>query len=484
MRRLIALFLSFVLVSSTAVAAQAEDELPATNTFSVSLTPNQRGPIMSSLQGAVFKSAKEAQSFGEIQEAYICEKFGANPCNSSGKYRLGGGMVAPICEDRESNCILDFYATTVDGKTRAEFLGYVTDHTVAADPDRALWGTGKSASLWRVPGILNSLGSDTYMINVTYRVSLVGNKFNVDAFSASIYPYKEAERLGVSPPDVVQRKNGDGKNEVGFTVIDPENCIYTQTDVCGEIADFPADTRFGIKMRFQNEISSWFQGRLRSPEVAIQKFDSRSKIVDFSGEPVRVPVFKAEFTKEQQTPVMTKFLRDNNIRPQFPGGIGTSSDHEMSMNMVDAFRVFSRDTAAGAETSWFLANIGGGSGPCLSSKSEVLGIVTTNSMAYQSMPPTFSNGFLQYRVAGMHYQPDGEALELGSYDLVMRSSVARCLFNISNVPLSATVSVLNDKGTRTRSTTVISEKNGWLKMAAYNFTFSKKTIKVKVAKKR
>jgi hypothetical protein len=33
-------------------------------------------------------------------------------------------------------------------------------------------------------------------------------------------------------------------------------------------------------------------------------------------------------------------------------------------------------------------------------------------------------------------------------------------------------------GDRSVATTVVSEKNGWLKLDAYGFTFSKKTIKV------
>jgi hypothetical protein len=65
----------------------------------------------------------------------------------------------------------------------------------------------------------------------------------------------------------------------------------------------------------------------------------------------------------------------------------------------------------------------------------------------------------------------------------MRSDTARCLYGFSKAPLSATVSVTNDKGNKTMATTVVSEKNGWLKMAAYGFTFSKKTIKVKITKK-
>jgi hypothetical protein len=111
-------------------------------------------------------------------------------------------------------------------------------------------------------------------------------------------------------------------------------------------------------------------------------------------------------------------------------------------------------------------------------------MVTTNALGYDGNAPSFKGGFLNYQVAGLHYAVGGTELNEGSYDLVMRSDTARCLYGFSKAPLYATVSVLNDKGAKSTATTVVREKNGWLKMAAYGFTFSKKTIKVKVTKKK
>ena len=98
--------------------------------------------------------------------------------------------------------------------------------------------------------------------------------------------------------------------------------------------------------------------------------------------------------------------------------------------------------------------------------------------------PAFKGGFLSYKVGGLHYLAGGKDLALGTYDLVMRSDTARCLYGFSKAPLSATVSVTGGAGEKNVATTVVSEKNGWLKMAAYGFTFSKKTIKVKITKKK
>jgi hypothetical protein len=106
-----------------------------------------------------------------------------------------------------------------------------------------------------------------------------------------------------------------------------------------------------------------------------------------------------------------------------------------------------------------------------------MGMVTTNSLIYDGGIPAFRDGFLQYRVAGLHYNPDGSEFK-GAYDLLLRSEAARCLYGFSNAPISAEISVLGTDGDKKIATTQISESNGWLHLGAYNFTFSQPTINI------
>jgi hypothetical protein len=55
------------------------------------------------------------------------------------------------------------------------------------------------------------------------------------------------------------------------------------------------------------------------------------------------------------------------------------------------------------------------------------------------------------------------------------------LYGFSSAPVSATISVVGDGGESKTATTLVSEKNGWLKLAAYGFTFSSPTISVKLS---
>ncbi len=76
--------------------------------------------------------------------------------------------------------------------------------------------------------------------------------------------------------------------------------------------------------------------------------------------------------------------------------------------------------------------------------------------------------------------PDGKTESLGTYDLVMRSDVARCLYKFSTAPISASVSIVGGSDAKI-ATTVVNERDGWLKLAAYGFTFSEKTLQVKIS---
>jgi hypothetical protein len=101
-------------------------------------------------------------------------------------------------------------------------------------------------------------------------------------------------------------------------------------------------------------------------------------------------------------------------------------------------------------------------------------------MGYDGSAPKFVDGFLNYRVTGFHFAADGVTPNLGTYDLVMRSEAARCLYGFSKAPVSATVSIAGADGATNVATTVVAEKDGWLKMKAAGFTFSEKQIKVKI----
>jgi hypothetical protein len=64
--------------------------------------------------------------------------------------------------------------------------------------------------------------------------------------------------------------------------------------------------------------------------------------------------------------------------------------------------------------------------------------------------------------------------------LAIRSEAARCIYNFTEAPLRAEVTVTSADGTsQDVATESMTERDGWIRLGAYNFTFSTPTVKVK-----
>jgi hypothetical protein len=119
---------------------------------------------------------------------------------------------------------------------------------------------------------------------------------------------------------------------------------------------------------------------------------------------------------------------------------------------------------------------------CSASNNALSGIVTTNALTYSAGPPSYdkSTGSLNFKVASPHYEADGKTEALGSYDLALRSDVARCIYGFSKAPISAEISITSLDGEKKVATTLVNERNGWLYLSAKGFTFSSPVINIKL----
>jgi hypothetical protein len=162
-----------------------------------------------------------------------------------------------------------------------------------------------------------------------------------------------------------------------------------------------------------------------------------------------------------------------------------------SQSSMDNFMLWlsvAKDKAAAMPTQWRLGTMtDNGSGQvreCLDKEKALAGVVTTNSTMYLDGPPIFKDDTLDYKVASTHFEADGTTVFKGTYELIMSSSVARCIYKFTSAPISATVSITSENGEANAATTVVNEKNGWLKLGAYGFTFSSPTVRVKLAQEK
>jgi hypothetical protein len=353
------------------------------------------------------------------------------------------------------------------------------------DADQNLIG-GAGVSLWEVDSFTHSGGSSNYsvIVKLNQQFDEKLGKFTANSITANVMPY--SIRAGGTPPDHKEQASPDGIVRV-YTNHD-NSCAWTGNGYCGQAEDFVGDVRVELEIRLPKSITGWFRGRLKGPDANIQQFSATNSTYIISGEPVVVPRVAAYVTadniSEETKTALQKMGGKNPGGPLFEGNAirdAFSNQGPTVFKLIDGVRNATKDTAAGISTLWNFSTIeNSGNNKCLNDNARVLGIVTTNATAYEGTPPKFTNGQLTYQVSGVHYEPDGLSANLGTYDLIMRSEVARCLYGFSNAPVSATIAVQNEAGSVNVATKVVNEKDGWLKLAAYGFTFSTPKISIKL----
>jgi hypothetical protein len=211
----------------------------------------------------------------------------------------------------------------------------------------------------------------------------------------------------------------------------------------------------------------------------VEKFDATQNKVTVTAENVRVPELNTLFTDAQvDTLANPSFFRPNGRKWN-----SVNAGNPASLEWVKQLAKPLNETATGEHTTWSFSTIPSnrGNNKCFEDKTQLLGVVMTNSLVYSPNAPEFDGSQLNYQVGGLHFQPDGKTPNLGTYDLLIKSATARCLYNFTDAPLSASVSITYaDGGEQKVATTTLSEKDGWLHLGAYGFTFSSPVLRVKL----
>ena len=390
---------------------------------------------------------------------------------------MNGTLTLGVCATNlAENCVESVAIRHPElGLVPGELIGNVAGPTIQANSKFGI-PAGATAGKWRVPGVMHKGGTDTYFVSVSYDITARElGKADFYKVVMHITPYTEitGEFSEVSFGD---GKDSRGKN-YGYQAGPSPECVWQEQGRCGVPEDFSEGVAPTLTVRMSNEIGGWFSGRLTSPNISVSRHSAKSNRVVMSGAPVWVQRVSVAATRANSTPEFRKSFGSGSESEYYFALTPATSPN--AFESLRAMRGQAKDTSTGTSSHWLLETAEASGHYCLKDTSKLNGIVTTNATIYQGTAPSFTKGFLNYKVAGMHFEPDGQTESIGSYDLVMRSEVARCLYGFSKAPLSASITV-SGEGDKTIATTVVSEKNGWLKLAAYGFTFSEKTLRVKL----
>ena len=459
--------------------------------------------IQENLQIAANTSSLSAVIGNAVSQERYCKTISDEFCGTATDVRFEA--ILPRCAtDAETNCVVGISAISPTGEeksgTYARNFPDVGFTDFPAAPERNL-PQGSTPSLWKIPGLINGGGTDEYLINFTLRGRVTNgtDKFSFSGYSSFISPVTVKSGLYGR----FQKKDGRGKDQVecvrlalacgsemlGRSGDETKICASIEEGACALKQSFPSGYRFKFKVRLSTSPTGWVHGRLKAPVVEISKTNTG---IDLSveGDPVVVPAIGATepyaSLPENLRVVYKGYYGGGSYGDQGPTGRRNqisqpAPDQEATFAEYALWKDYLKDKANASPSNWTVRTLETTSdtAECFKDTSKFIGVVTTNAMMYSGGPPVFnkSAGTLEYKVGSPHLTSKGEVFK-GSYDLQVNSEVARCLYKFTSAPIQASISIVNETGENSIATTVVNERDGWLRLAAYGFTFSTPTVRV------
>ncbi|MFM8842638.1 MAG: hypothetical protein ACKOFJ_00220 [Actinomycetota bacterium] len=411
---------------------------------------------------------------GKSSIDFVCESASDPKCVTSDFPGIAQ-MIIPPCEvDSTSMCIEGLSVGKDSSLQPAKFLRLVKSKKVEGNR-AAKVPNGYNQSLWNVP-ISNGFSEQNFAVYVIYKSTLNGSVLD---FQALVNPYTENRDSRYREQTASNEPISDGGQRIVGSNGD-YGCIWIEEGLCGKASNFQEGMRVELKLRVFDGLAGWLSGRLKAPEISIEDAGNSLRTMKISGEPVSVQKAFAKVKITDATAELKSEVAYVGIKENQQYLFTSSANDSKAIEFFNVWAKYWPDNAASVQTYWGFSSLLGSDQPCLSDKSRVVGLVTTNAMVYDGTPPLFKDGEIQYRVASVHNDPSGKQFQ-GNYDLVIDSKVARCLYNYTNAPISASVSISSSEGNQSVATTVVSEKNGWFRMGAYGFHYSAPTIKVRLS---
>ena len=463
---------------------------------------------------------------GKVTKVAICNTGSEDGCTFSvhSFYRA----VLPVCLDAtDINCIVEILASDASGKklTVGAATIFPKDNPQAFVGNKALnVPRGSGAALVSIPDAPHA-GGDKYLIKTTLSASRTSEQagFETPRLSSSISAVKiiEGDFFDLATETNTARYDRVGRIQVGTTqtkpIADPKPsklCVAVSTTQCALPYSLPKEISFGFSLRLNTNLSGWLHGRMKNAVIDYKTVSGITNLT-VTANPIAVPLIDGWSKSDELSDALVSAYQNQfwageamhypatNENLGLPildsektrsGMKNISFKHintNFSQSAMDNFLLWlgvAKDKAAAMPTQWRLGTMtDNGSGQvreCLDKEKALAGVVTTNSTMYLDGPPVFKDDTLDYKVASTHFEADGTTVFKGTYELIMSSSVARCIYKFTAAPISATVSITSENGEANAATTVVNEKNGWLKLGAYGFTFSSPTVRVKLAQEK
>ena len=499
---------------------------------SISNAADPRGLVPQPANTARMVFADISRGSGEFSYAYgvlgqhpntsviSCKGIKESGCENASSLMLN--FIVPPCTDSSKPtdmCIKELSFANSAGKfEKAKLLYEVATPKLLAN-ESAKTPAGGGISVWQGPTSNNSAGVDTYGVQIGIRYNIDYNPQTFQPGVAYVFGF-EAEVIPVS-----FKSGSQYKLPGGFQASNTE-CAWNEDGKCAVRQEFGSALPISLSFQMDSRITGWLSGRMKDTGIDFSQLTPSTNLLTVTGTPIDIPMGYADLTeadlaknpaaKETFTQPGSQCVAGNT--PWACGLASISRPQSDRLNwqwgpyFQERFRVLSATPTEFAafeakylntgyakifqqylktypvrNSQWKILGLDrsgfreGNWPTCITDSTKFNGIVTTNAMLNDVSPARFEDGSLIYDVAGAHQAYDGSVFK-GTYDLVMSSSVARCLYNFTSAPIKATISIIASDGTvQSVATEAVSERNGWLSLSAKNFTFSSPTIKIKLS---
>jgi hypothetical protein len=289
----------------------------------------------------------------------------------------------------------------------------------------------------------------------------------------------------------MQKKVGRDYREI-LTSNNETSCYANDDGVCLHRREFQPNTRLKISLQLPKFVSGWVNGRLNKPAVTCKSLTANTDLVTVEAGS-EVNIFAGKWMNRSD--IKDFSFKDSEIEKKFKGmfqGYFTrdnpnslrDSGEDGAMDAYDLWAPFMGENAFAVNKTWTLSNARSNNpSNCVQKETGgIQGVVTTNASAYEATAPKYNkeNGTLEYRVAAPHFAPDGKTENIGTYGLAMSITLLQCLYGITNVPTSASVSITTNAGVERVATVALNQIGKWVFLSAENFTFSSPTLRIKL----
>lgn len=442
----------------------------------------------------------------------VCTSYPTTNCPSD-EYQSFQTPIGYCRNELDTDCVADIFAEKSDGtKLEYKFVRNFPDENPYAFRGNAIANLPASGNtfLIDIPGAPHAGGTLYFVSSV-----LAGNRmpnestFRTDRLNVSITAVSLKSGNFYLPSPITDISRNGFFPSVGRAG-DTQCAIQcSKTEVAlGQAMDL--NLKLGVKIRLNAKVTGWLNGRVSNVDSSISINSRGMQEIVVKGNPVKVPVIFG-WVKKAAAPQSLKDYYGAMTAAQVNGGNGFGKCLDPALpidappgpcnpvfwesvlrgpqkNLQDLKEValwlpVLKDTAVVAPTRWNINSTDGGViGGCSADSTKLTGIVTTNATGFVSGPPEFNRDdqALEYKVLAPHYLKDGSVFK-GTYDLAIDSQFARCIYGFTSAPISAKVSIISNDGENQVATVVTSERDGWIHLGAYGFTFSSPTVRVKLS---